>query len=71
MADHTVFKVIVPTEATADWLGRWLFAPNPVPANFGRKRRARRARGRRIETKQPWATATGSACSSTPAAQAC
>ncbi len=43
------FTVIVPTKATADWFGRWLFAPNPVPAYFGRKRRARRARGRRIE----------------------
>jgi hypothetical protein len=52
MADHTVFKVIVPTEATAGWFGRWLFAPNPVPAHFGRKRRARRARGRRIEARR-------------------
>ena len=51
MNNHTVFKVIVPTEADADWFGRWLFAPTPVPAYFGRKRRARRARGRRIEAR--------------------
>jgi hypothetical protein len=52
MRSYSIFKVIVPTEATAGWFGRWLFAPNPVPAHFGRKRRARRARGRRIEARQ-------------------
>jgi hypothetical protein len=46
------FTVIVPTEATADVVGRWLIAPNPVPTYFGRKRRARRARGRRIEARR-------------------
>jgi len=51
-ADITV-KVIVPTEAAAaNWFGRWLIAPNPVPTYFGRKRRARRARGRRIEARR-------------------
>jgi hypothetical protein len=48
------FTVIVPTEAAADWFGRWLIAPNPVPTYFGRKRRARRARGRRIEARRAW-----------------
>jgi hypothetical protein len=52
MRSYSIFKVIVPTEATAGWFGRWLFAPNPVPAHFGRKRRARRARGRWIEARQ-------------------
>jgi hypothetical protein len=36
---------ILPTEASADRFGRWLIAPNPAPTYFGRKRRARRARG--------------------------
>lgn len=52
MNNHTVFKVIVPTEADADWFGRWLLAPNPAPTCFGRKRRARRVRGRQIEARR-------------------
>jgi hypothetical protein len=50
MADPT-FRVITPQRATPGWLRRWLLAPPPGPT-IGRKRRARRARGRRIEARQ-------------------
>jgi hypothetical protein len=50
MADLS-FRVVTPRGATPGWLRRWLLAPPPGPT-FGRKRRARRARGRRIEARR-------------------
>ncbi len=41
------FTVILPRRFSS--LRQWLFAPVHDPEHFGRKRRARRARGRRIE----------------------
>lgn len=49
MRTYSVFRVIVPTEAEAK--ACWLLALPPGPT-IGRKRRARRARGRRIEARQ-------------------
>jgi hypothetical protein len=56
MRSYSIFKVIVPTEAKAAWLGRWLLAPPPGPT-IGRKRRARRARGRAIAGRPPYSAA--------------
>ena len=50
MADLT-FRVIAPQRGTPGWFRRWLLAPPPGPT-IGRKRRARRARGRRIEGRR-------------------
>lgn len=50
MADLS-FRVVTPRGATPGWLRRWLLAQHPG-SPFGRKRRARRARGRRIEARR-------------------
>jgi hypothetical protein len=79
MADLS-FRVIIPRPnarrrfdrwwfqpATPGWFGRWLLTPHPGPT-IGRKRRARRARGRRIEARRNtpyvggWISLAGARC---------
>jgi hypothetical protein len=56
MSSHTAFRVITPQRHTPGWFRRWLLAPPPGPT-IGRKRRARRARGRAIASRPPYSAA--------------